>query len=300
MEDMASPESKKLVDSHISECESCKKELDSLSALRLPIQTETSSLQHIKKTIFRQRLFTAFTAVVVVLTLLTGIYTFLNADIYIPGEKMIDNITVSDGNLNIGFHYTAMGSNIGWYEGRNSAVMVLSTRMWDYLFRKNDASAPKRRGTILNADSEFIQGNVYTLYLGELPTDCSIWYADIRTGKAAIPLWNAEAADRSDALSLYVSNSLFYWFSGILTAAIVLAAASRFAKGPLRSVLQITAALCISICAGLFLYHGGQFVSFGNPTPLALSASRNSLLSGLPLFLSILCIRKLLQWRKAN
>lgn len=52
VENMVSPESKELVEKHICECESCKKELESLRNVpRLPLEIETTSLKRVENTI---------------------------------------------------------------------------------------------------------------------------------------------------------------------------------------------------------------------------------------------------------
>ena len=139
-EDLASEDTRAMVDEHLCDCESCT---DFLKELRqdtlVPMETETESLKKVKKTILRRRALSIMASVFTLITLASLVFTFLFTPFQLTKEQALDDFYVrEDGAIVIDYSpYVTGRSQSGWNE--NWFINQYSTR-FDMILGNNRPS----------------------------------------------------------------------------------------------------------------------------------------------------------------
>jgi len=139
-EDLASEDTRILVDGHLCECADCTKVLDSMKkGTPVPMETTTESLGKVKKIIRRKRVLSVLAAVLTVLTLASAVLTYLFIPFQLTMEQALDDFYIrEDGAVVIDYSPYVIGrSQSGWDE--NWFIYQYSTRydMWKGNNRKS-------------------------------------------------------------------------------------------------------------------------------------------------------------------
>ncbi len=290
MEDMASGESAKLVEAHLSSCDECKQELEDMKAVRvIPVQTDPETLRRLKTAIVKRRLFTAFTAVMVVFSLFFGFYKFLYADVWIPGEAAIQRVEQDpDGKLTIYTNNAVHGSGFTWDYNADHVAFIASMRMKNYLFLKDAAQTEE-----VAIPQEIPLRGMDGLDL----SDRHFWYVNIWDGTAGMPLWGTEGAEVPVGPIVAASYLLYYYCGILLVMGMVFAMVSRRRSGKAGRAFQVLSILCFCLLIGILLTCGGQLVTYYDGAPWKI---RDSLSVTLSLFVTVLSILKLYRWKKQD
>ena len=128
-EDLASEDTRAMVDEHLCDCESCT---DFLKELRqdtlVPMETETESLKKVKKTILRRRALSIMASVFTLLTLASFVFTYLFTPFQLTMEQALDDFYVrEDGAVVLDYSPYVVGRSLsGWNE--NWFIHQYSTR----------------------------------------------------------------------------------------------------------------------------------------------------------------------------
>ena len=128
-EDLASEDTRAMVDEHLCDCESCT---DFLKELRqdtlVPMETETESLKKVKKTILRRRALSIMASVFTLLTLASFVFTYLFTPFQLTKEQALDDFYIrEDGAVVIDYSPYVVGRSLsGWNE--NWFIHQYSTR----------------------------------------------------------------------------------------------------------------------------------------------------------------------------
>ena len=142
-EDMASVDSKAIVQEHLKCCAGCK---NALKKLQIPLvdttQLEAENLSAVSKTIRRQKRMVAGFAVLVTLTLLISMFLFLISPVYLEAEDAVYSVEINEDGLLM----VSCKTNAACYEVKNYTVgtsekvinYIVAARMWKHLFFKED------------------------------------------------------------------------------------------------------------------------------------------------------------------
>ena len=146
-EDLASEDTRVLVDEHLCDCMDCTNYLDSLKqGTPIPVETAPESLEKVKKTILRRRVLSVISALLTLITLASLVVTFLFTPFQLTKEQALDDFYVrEDGAIVIDYSpYVTGRSQSGWNE--NWFINQYSTR-FDIILGNNRRSMWEIYGT---------------------------------------------------------------------------------------------------------------------------------------------------------
>lgn len=136
-EDLASEDTRLLVDEHLCDCENCARELENMNKKPgFSADNTTESLQKVKKLIRRRRIISVLAAVLSLLTLVSAVFTYLFTPFQLTMEQALDDFYVrEDGAVVIDYSpYVTGRSQTGF--NRNWFINQYSTR-FDLILGKN-------------------------------------------------------------------------------------------------------------------------------------------------------------------
>lgn len=261
-ENMTSQASSDMVDEHLRECRGCT---DYLEELRKParLPAPTRSLQNVKKDISKRRLLSVLTAVFLVLSLVAGVYAFLNAEIYLTAEQAIDHVEqMSDGTTRVYWRYMSRG-----FTAQKDDGTMGNTGNWGILM-------DKRRGDLLLHKSEvtpeMIARNIDMPYDTFGETDeihaagDNYWYVNPGNGAPEKLLRDGGVEEPEEGYVFMFANYRYIWYcsvTALLGAAFALAGWLLRGRRAGKFVRYFALFFgCVSLSA-LFA-SGGQFVSY--------------------------------------
>lgn len=128
-EDLASEDTRALVDEHLRECEDCTNVLNEMKkSSPVPVEAAPESLNKVKKTIRRRRVVSVMAAVLTVITIASFVFTYLFTPFQLTKEQALDDFYVrEDGAIVIDYSpYVTGRSQSGWNE--NWFINQYSTR----------------------------------------------------------------------------------------------------------------------------------------------------------------------------
>ena len=138
-EDLASEDTRAMVDEHLCGCADCTNFLNQIKQdTPVPMETETKTLNKVKKTIIRRRALSIMASVFTLITLASFVFTFLFTPFQLTKEQALDDFYIrEDGAVVIDYSPYVIGrSQSGWNE--NWFINQYSTRydMWRGQHRK--------------------------------------------------------------------------------------------------------------------------------------------------------------------
>ena len=193
VEELASEDTKQLVKTHVAQCSICGKELSGLrTQTRIPVDIDSEPLKQVERTIRKRKYWSVAAAVLLVVTLLTGIVMFLCVPVWLNAKEAIAYVEkVEDGRIKIqttdvchGFYGVGLDVNSG---GEHQGI-ILSMQRIMVLFppripvEMNDASK----------EGSYIFG--HTIKNGEIERyayDVNRYYMDYKNGSIEAVLWDA-------------------------------------------------------------------------------------------------------------
>lgn len=132
-EDLASEDTRTLVDEHLCTCEDCTEALNDMKKKApVPVEVAPDSLQKVKKTIRRKRVLSVTAALLTLITLASAVFTFLFTPFQLTMEQALDDFYIrEDGAVVIDYSPYVVGRSLGGYE-ENWFIHQYSTRydMW--------------------------------------------------------------------------------------------------------------------------------------------------------------------------
>lgn len=146
-EDMASEDSKKLVDEHLCGCDDCVKVLGSLKkGTPIIMEAVPKSLNKVKKLIRRRRLLSVLAAVTTLITLVSAVMTCLFTPFQLTKEQALDDFYVrEDGAIVIDYSPWVTGRSLSGHN-QNWIINQYSNR-FDVIKGNNRASMWELYGT---------------------------------------------------------------------------------------------------------------------------------------------------------
>ena len=146
-EDLASDDTRAMVDEHLCDCTDCTNYLETLKqGTMLPVESAPESLNKVKKTILRRRMLSVAAALLSLITLASLVFTFLFTPFQLTREQALDDFYVrEDGAIVIDYSTWVTGrSQSGWNE--NWFINQYSTR-FDIILGNNRRSMWEIYGT---------------------------------------------------------------------------------------------------------------------------------------------------------
>jgi len=282
-ENLASLDSRTLVEEHLSTCAKCTKELESLlTAAPIPPESDIQSMAHLRRSIRNRRLLAVTTAVLVVLTLVLHASLALDAKIYLSAEDAVGPVeALADGTLQIPMSSLVVGTgSIGngdptTNEPTGNYGMIAFTRLSKLLFSGKDRT--------------FVSGPVHSF---KGMSSQNLWYCSARNGCGETLIWDAGNPHPTVPLG-EVNYNLAYYCGGLaVIAGLLCGIAYGLRKRSWSRWIGYGALFlfCVSVstvaaCAGQFMELWGEFTEY---------SSKGILLSTL-LYATCLCGIKL--WR---
>ena len=96
-EDLASQDTRELVDEHICSCEDCKSILNSMKqATPIPVEASPESLNKVKKTIRRTRVVSVMAAVMTVITIASVVFTYMFTPFQLTKDQALEDFYVRE------------------------------------------------------------------------------------------------------------------------------------------------------------------------------------------------------------
>ena len=128
-EDMASEDTRTMVEEHLCTCEDCTEALNDMKKnAPVPVEVAPDSLQKVKRTIRRKRVLSVMAALLTLITLASAVFTFLFTPFQLPMEQALDDFYIrEDGAVVLDYSPYVVGRSLsGWNE--NWFIHQYSTR----------------------------------------------------------------------------------------------------------------------------------------------------------------------------
>lgn len=162
VENMASSDTRRIVEEHISACESCKRQLDEMSFSQdLPADIDTAPLRKLKAVLRKNKIQIFLLSVMLTLAAAVAVIAFLTAPQYIPySENPLLIKENADGALMAIFSNEVSGYSIHHYPAGRGPGFVYHITAWNSVWsryvRKSSAN-----NTVLNPDGETVASVYY-------------------------------------------------------------------------------------------------------------------------------------------
>lgn len=289
-ENLASEDTRTMVDEHLCDCAECAGILESMKQKTpVPVETTPESLNKVKRIIRRKRILSVMAALLTLITLASLVFTFLFTPFQLTKEQALDDFYVrEDGAIVIDYSTWVTGrSQSGWNE--NWFINQYSTRfdmilgnnrrsMWEIYGTDGVVTEEERQryenieiiyGRFESADGKIhadgpIPGEENGGTIVEWESDKNWWYSDPTGRGNDILLHDAGQVKptREDRIQ-YAPVYPILFFGGIAIS-LVLFAALKFAKKPwLREISARFLILSVSVVLStLFVSSGRIFTSY--------------------------------------
>lgn len=135
-EEMVSEDSKKMVDDHLCGCDDCSKELAAIKkAPKVPLEVDVKSLKRVGDSIRRRRVLTVATAVMLVITILVSVISWLQVKIWLEAdEAVISAEPMEDGSMMFWLEDYVMGHDgANWGENNSYHAHTWYTNRYEKL-----------------------------------------------------------------------------------------------------------------------------------------------------------------------
>ena len=162
LEDLASEDSRKLIEGHIETCTNCKVELESMKEFKeIPMDTNIGPLKKIERKLLKDKVQTiVFTGLLVLAFAILGM-AYITAPEYLPYSEDIMSIKgYEDGKVIITFREEVAGYDINRYG--DSYSLTAWSSLWNKYIQKND-----KRSIVLNPEGEEVKSIYYYTTDGE-------------------------------------------------------------------------------------------------------------------------------------
>ena len=158
VEDLASEESRSVVEQHISSCDKCKKELEDMQSTDIPpMDTDIKPLKKARDKMKRKEYQTIIFTTAITLVIVMAIMSFLTAPDYLNDLTTVSILENSDGTVLAYFDERVSGYDINKHYENGGYVYDITTwnSIWSRSFTKSELNS-----TVLNAGGE----NVASVY----------------------------------------------------------------------------------------------------------------------------------------
>ncbi|MDP4550095.1 zf-HC2 domain-containing protein [Alkalihalobacillus macyae] len=183
VENMASQDTRDIVEEHISSCENCKKRLEEMRTFEEPpVDTDIAPLRNIQNTLRRKKLQTIILSVMVTLVFAVVTMTYLTTPEYISyNENAVSIIEKDDGTVLLNLSKEVSGFNVNQYPAADNSGYVYNITTWETIWHQK-ISKNNLENTVLNPNGETVasiyyyntDGSENTLIYGDPITNGSV------------------------------------------------------------------------------------------------------------------------------
>ncbi|MCP3030830.1 zf-HC2 domain-containing protein [Halobacillus sp. A1] len=183
VENMASQDTRDIVEEHIVSCENCKKRLEEMRTFEeQPVDTDIAPLRNIQNTLRRKKLQTIILSVMVTLVFAVVTMAYLTTPEYISyNENAVSIIEKDDGTVLLNFSEEVSGFNVNQYPAADNSGYVYDITTWETIWHQK-ISKNNLENTILNPNGETVasiyyyntDGSENTLIYGDPITNGSV------------------------------------------------------------------------------------------------------------------------------
>ncbi|WP_282034981.1 zf-HC2 domain-containing protein [Metabacillus indicus] len=186
VEDMASQDTRDLVEEHIASCENCKKRLEEMRTFEEPpVDTDIAPLRNIQNTLRKKKLQTIILSVMVTLVFAVVTIAYLTTPAYISynekNENAVSIIEKDDGTVLLNFSEEVSGFNVNHYPAADNSGYVYDITTWETIWQQK-INKNNLENTVLNPNGETVasiyyyntDGSENTLIYGDPITDGSV------------------------------------------------------------------------------------------------------------------------------
>lgn len=288
-EDLASEDTRALVEEHLCTCEDCTNELNTMKkAAPIPVEASPESLDKVKKIIRRRRAVSVMAAVMTVITIASAVFTYMFTPFQLTKDQALDDFYVrEDGAVVLDYSPYVTGRSLSGMN-ENWFIHQYSTRydMWKGDNRRSIAELYGSDG-IITEEEKLRYENIDVVYGtwestdGKVKSDAPIpWLEDavLVSGANDWNWWYFDPAGLGNDTLLYDAGKEIpaqedrihfapiypiLFFGGIILA-LVLSAMYRFTKKSWLKELSmrfliLTVSLVVSV---LFVSNGRIFTSY--------------------------------------
>jgi hypothetical protein len=181
VENIASDDTRILVEEHISWCESCKKQLGEMNfSNNLPIDTDTAPLRKLKAILRKKKIHTIFFSAMLTMVTAVVVMAVLTAPKFIPySESTVSFIENDNGAVLAIFGDEVSGYNINRHPADDNSGYVYHMTAWDTTWNRYIGKNPANN-TVLNPDGKIVAAVYY--YLTDGSDDILIYGKDQNPG----------------------------------------------------------------------------------------------------------------------
>lgn len=183
VEDMASQDTRDLVEEHIASCENCKKRLEEMRTFEEPpVDTDIAPLRNIQNTLRKKKLQTIILSVMVTLVFAVVTIAYLTTPAYISyNENAVSIIEKDDGTVLLNFSEEVSGYNVNQSPAADNSGYVYDITTWETIWQQK-INKNNLENTVLNPNGETVASIYYyntdgienTLIYGDAITDGSV------------------------------------------------------------------------------------------------------------------------------
>lgn len=159
IEDLASDESRRIVDEHISTCSHCRNELEDMKSPAIaPLDTDTRPLEKIRDSMRKKKYQTVLLTIALTLIIAIVAMTFLTAPDYLNHTATVSIAKNSDGTVLAFFDESVSGYDIEKYYGTGGYIYNITTwnSIWSRNFKKTELDS-----IVLNPGEEIVESVYY-------------------------------------------------------------------------------------------------------------------------------------------
>ena len=138
VEEIATPDTRMVVEEHISSCETCKSELDKLSkSSGVPIDSDIIILKEIQHKMRKKNYLTILCSIMITLVLVITIFGYLTAPEYVPYSKEIVTVTKNNtGTIAVKFKIPITGYQVSRHSTKGRAGYIYNISAWSTLWNQ--------------------------------------------------------------------------------------------------------------------------------------------------------------------
>jgi hypothetical protein len=162
VENMASQDTRDIVEEHIASCEKCKKRLEEMRTFEeMPVDTDIAPLRNIQNTLRRNKLQTIIFSVMVTLVFAVVTMAYLTTPAYISyNENAVSIIEKDDGTVLLNFSEEVSGFNVTEYPAADKSGYVYDITTWETIWHQK-ISKNNLKNTVLNPNGETVASIYY-------------------------------------------------------------------------------------------------------------------------------------------
>lgn len=301
-EDLASEDTKRLVDDHLCECDDCTRELGVLKKVQMiPVEREVTGLKKVKKTIVIRRIVAVMTALLTVFSLFCCGTMLMDAKIYLDAEDIVESVeALEDGTIRIHWKYVITGcgsvgeENVPEGETTRNFGIICYTRLGHILHPQKQTPYDSLPAELKEVVTEEEWG-ASTWQLEGGASSWNIWFVDAKDGTGETLLWDAGQPHPEYPFDDNVNYHIFWYL--LILLGLMAVFALLYWKKILPKTTRAIATAFGSIAFCVVVVTAGQFMElWGEFTECFV----NSAITAIPVFATIMCIWQLHDWHKMD